>query len=40
MIWHQGVGGVGTAVLNDVAYSPQIKYNPFSLSRLMDDGWK
>jgi len=30
----------GTAVLNDVAYSPQMKYNLWSLSKLMDDGWK
>ena len=32
--------GVGTAILNDVAYSPQMKYNLCSLSQLMDDGWK
>jgi len=31
---------IGTAVLNDDAYSPQMKYNLCSLSRLMDDGWK
>jgi len=31
---------VGTAILNKVAYSPQVRYNLCSLSRLMDDGWK
>jgi len=31
---------VGNAVLNNVTYSPQIKYSLCSLSRLMEDGWK
>jgi len=31
---------VGTAVLNNIAYSPQMKYNLCSLSRWMEDGWK
>ena len=37
---NKNVIGVGTAILNDVVYSPQMKYNLCSLSWLMDDGWK
>jgi len=35
---NKNVIGVGTAILNDVVYSPQMKYNLCSLSWLMDDG--
>jgi len=31
---------VGTDVLNNFAYSPQMKYNLCSLSKLMEDRWK
>ena len=39
MVNKNGIG-VGTEILNNVAYSPQIKYNLCSLSTSMDDGWK
>ena len=39
MINKNGIG-VGTAILNNVAYSHQMKHNLCSLPRLMDDRWK
>jgi len=38
MVNKSGIG-VGNAILNNVAYSPQMKYNLISLSWFLDDGW-
>ena len=40
MVNKNGISVGRTAALNNVLYSPQMKYNLCSLSRLMEDGRK